>query len=247
MNDHFSEQAEFYAKYRPAYPPELYNFIFSHLKHKRVAWDCGTGSGQVASYLADHFDQVYASDISQKQMSYAPPKENIEYHNVSAEDTGFPSDLFDLISVGQAIHWFDFDRFYGEVHRTTAPGALLAVFGYGFVRVDPQINPIIDGFYNDMFSSYFYENRTYLDQRYRTIPFPFAEIPSPPFQIVLKWSLDDLEGYFNSWSSVQKFKTVKGFNPVDDIMREVEPLWAPDEEKAVAFPVFLRLGRIQKG
>lgn len=247
MNDNFSQQAEFYAKYRPTYPQALYDFIFSHLNRKRQAWDCGTGSGQVASYLADHFDKVCASDISRQQLSYAPQKENIEYFNVPAENTDFPSGSFDLITVAQAIHWFNFERFYREVRRTAKHNALLAVIGYGFVRVDQRINPVIDQFYQDMFRSFFSESRSWLDQRYQTIPFPFEEIPSPSFEIVLNWSRKELEGYFNSWSSVQKFKTVKGCNPVDDIMKKLAPMWAGSEIKKVTFPVFLRLGKVQKG
>lgn len=246
MGDHFSQQAKLYAKYRPSYPEKLYDFILSHLNRKHRAWDCGTGSGQVASYLADHFEVVYASDISKKQMAHAPQKPNIEYYNVPAEKTGFARDSFDLITVAQAIHWFDFSGFYREVQRTAKPNALLAVIGYGFVRVDEQINPTIDTFYKDMFSTYFSQNRAWLDQQYQTIPFPFDEIPSPFFEITLRWNTDDLEGYFNTWSTVQKFKTEKKVNPADSVMKSIRARWPEHELHEISFPVFLRLGRVNK-
>ncbi len=80
MKSRFAKQSDLYVRYRPDYPEEMYQFIFSHLDAKNVAWDCGTGPGQVASVLAEHFDEVYASDISQEQMDLAPKKSNIKYH-----------------------------------------------------------------------------------------------------------------------------------------------------------------------
>ena len=95
----FSKQADLYARYRPEYPQELYNFIFKHLSAQHHAWDCATGSGQVANVLSKYFDEVIATDISEKQLSHAPQKPNISYRIAPAEDSGLPSDYFDLITV----------------------------------------------------------------------------------------------------------------------------------------------------
>lgn len=244
-NDNFSQQAEYYSKYRPAYPKKMYDFIFRHVQKKQTAWDCGTGSGQVASYLADYFKKVFASDISTEQLSFAPQKEQIIYKNVPAEDTGFPAGVFDLITVAQAIHWFDFDRFYREVNRTARDGATLAVIGYGIIQINERLNPIIERFYDYAFGNYFGENRAYIDKHYQTILFPFEEIKTPMFSTTLAWKLKDLEGYVNSWSSVQKFKEQEGFNPADDFIEEVKSVWGFEEVKEVIFPVFMRMGRIR--
>ena len=244
MESQFSKQSELYARYRPSYPEDLYKFILAHLNNKNVAWDCCTGTGQVASYLSGHFKKVYANDISREQLKHAPEKDNIDYFRVPAEETGFPSGIFDLIAIAQAIHWLDFEEFYEEVKRTAAGGALIAVFGYGMVRINEKLNPLIDKFYDYNFSEYFSENRDYLDSHYTTIPFPFDEIESPGFTQRLAWSVNDFEGYLNSWSTVQKFKDEKGFNPAEDLMEEIKPLWPEGEIKDVVFPVFLRLGRI---
>src|SRR5215213_8237924 len=105
--DYFSDQARKYASFRPTYPAELYAFIFKHLNGKHHAWDCATGNGQVATHLALHFKQVSATDISQKQLDEAPKLPNINYSISPAEHTAFPPHSFDLITVGQALHWFD--------------------------------------------------------------------------------------------------------------------------------------------
>ena len=74
MKDFFSSQSKVYAAFRPTYPKELYQFIFRHLTEKKVAWDCATGNGQVAQYLASYFNEVYATDISQQQLDHAVGK-----------------------------------------------------------------------------------------------------------------------------------------------------------------------------
>ncbi|WP_445664961.1 class I SAM-dependent methyltransferase [Fodinibius sp. AD559] len=240
----FSNQADLYAKYRPDYPDELYNFIFKHLDQQKIAWDCATGSGQVAGYLANHFDQVFANDISEEQLSNTPEKANITYLNTPAEHSGLPQNTFDLITIAQAIHWLGFEKFYNEVRRTARKNALLAVIGYGMVRIDKQSNTIIDDLYETAFSEYFNENRKYLDNHYHNIPFPFDEIPSPAFENRYIWSLDQLEGYFNSWSAIQRIKSEKGYNPADETIIKLEKLLSNPNKFEVTFPIFMRLGKL---
>lgn len=121
MKDNFSKQAAGYAKYRPVYPPELYDFILANAPRKQAAWDCGTGNGQAANELAKTFDKVYATDISQKQIEKAVQQSNIFYSVQPAEQTNFPGNSFDLITVAQALHWFKFDDFYTELKRVAKP------------------------------------------------------------------------------------------------------------------------------
>src|SRR5882672_948119 len=122
MKDLFSAQAKQYAAFRPTYPEALYDFIFQHVHGNENAWDCATGNGQVAQRLARQFKKVYATDISQKQLDQASPANNIHYAVSPAESTPFPDHQFDLITVGQALHWFDLDKFYAEVKRVIKPG-----------------------------------------------------------------------------------------------------------------------------
>ncbi|HEX6226203.1 MAG TPA: class I SAM-dependent methyltransferase, partial [Chryseolinea sp.] len=123
MKDLFSSHSKIYAAFRPTYPKALYEFIFQHVGGKNSAWDCATGNGQVAKYLSYYFDKVYATDISQQQLDQAAREENIFYSKTPAERTGFPDDQFDLITVAQALHWFDRDSFYSEALRVAKPNA----------------------------------------------------------------------------------------------------------------------------
>src|SRR5690625_2974798 len=115
----FDHQAQFYEDYGPVYPDEMYQFIFSHLKRRQFAWDCATGSGQIARYLSNHFEAVDANDTSSGQLRHAVQKKNITYTLCSVYETPYPEHHFDLIIVGQAIHWFDFTGFYKEDRTST--------------------------------------------------------------------------------------------------------------------------------
>ena len=240
----FSKQADLYAMYRPTYPDEMYQFILKHLNNQQVAWDCATGSGQVAAYLSNHFDQVWANDISREQLSYAPRKNNITYLNTSGEESELPNNTFDLITIAQAIHWVDFDTFYTEVQRTARNGALLAVIGYGMIRISDEVNPIIDDLYEHAFGQFFNKNRSYLDQHYQTIPFPFDEIVAPTFTRTYQWSVDHLEGYFNSWSAIQKIKSEHSYNPTNETIAAIKSKADDLDNMEVTFPMFMRLGKV---
>jgi SAM-dependent methyltransferase len=243
MKDYFSEQSKVYAAFRPTYPAELYDFIMNHVQAKNRAWDCATGNGQVAQHLSKNFREVFATDISHQQLAQAVPSANIAYTVATAEETSFPSDQFDLITVAQALHWFDHTRFYKEAIRVGKQGCLLAVWGYSLIDITPQINERIQSFYHDVIGPYWDNARKHVENEYNDIPFPFREIPAPPLAIRLQWTIDQLSGYFLSWSSTQQFIRDKGFDPVPGLIASVKHHWAQPTMN-VSFPIFLKAGKI---
>ncbi len=247
MKDNFSTQSDLYAKYRPGYPPELFDFLNSLLPTKQAAWDCGTGNGQVAYELAKTFDQVYATDISPAQIENAAAAGNIFYSVQPAEQTNFPDRQFNLIIIAQAIHWFDFERFYSEVRRTAKTNAIIAVTGYGKMQVSPELDEIIDNFYRNVIGSYWDAERRYIEEHYATIPFPFEEIQVPRFVNKLHWTLEHLIGYLNTWSAVKHFTRKEGYNPVDSLTKNLEQHWGTQPVREVQFPLLLRIGRVHAG
>ena len=244
MKDNFSSQAEQYAGFRPHYPKALYDFIFSHVQNFDTALDVATGNGQAASVLADGFTKVYATDISKKQLDNAVQKSNIIYSIEAAEQFSFPDDSFDLITVAQAIHWFDFDKFYTEVKRTLNDDGLIVVIGYGLIRVNDEVNAIIDHFYKDVIGSYWDKERKHVDEEYRTIPFPFNEITSPNLFIEYEWTLDHFINYLGTWSAVQHFIKEHNSNPIGcEMLQSLQENWDPTEKKKVRFQLFIKAGR----
>lgn len=243
MKDNFSKQAQSYSRFRPGYPQQLYDFLIRHLSNKKTAWDCGTGNGQVAAKLAEYFDKVYATDISTGQLANAVKKENIFYSTGKAEKTSFADDQFDLITVAQAIHWFDFEKFYKEVNRTLSKDGLLAVFGYNLFKINKEIDFIIDDFYKNIIGPYWDKERKYVDEKYATIPFPFAEIKTPDLFNEYNWEFEHVTGYLNTWSSVQHFIIKNNKNPVDQVMNPLKKAWGHALKRKVSFPIFMRVGK----
>lgn len=242
MKDLFSRNSKQYAQFRPTYPEELYSFIFQYVRNKQNAWDVGTGNGQVARVLARHFKQVYASDISQKQLDEAVQLPNIQYFCCNEYETPFAEHTFDLITVGQAIHWFNFDLFYQEIQRVAKKGAIIAVWGYNLLQISPQVDKLIQEFYREKVGSFWDLERKYVEKAYQTIPFPFQTIECPTFQMEFFWDLANLEGYLNTWSSVGKFIKANNYNPVSELIVSLSPFWKENEQKKIIFPIFVKLG-----
>lgn len=245
MKDNFSSRSDNYAKFRPTYPIDFFKYLNSIVPNKKNVWDCGTGNGQIAFQLAKSFDTVFATDISQSQIDNAQKANNINYSVQPAEKTNFDSQTFDLIIVAQAIHWFGFDQFYAEVIRTASENAILCVVGYGRIEVTPPIDSIIKDFYTKTIGSYWDKERRYIDENYKTIPFPFDEIETPRFENILQWNLEHFIGYLNTWSAVKHYIKEKKYNPVEKLEVDLKKYWKSGESKEVKFPILLRLGKIK--
>jgi len=242
LKDNFSSKSANYKKFRPGYPYEVYDFIKSNLSAFESAWDCGTGNGQVAGIIAEFFNSVEATDISENQIKNAVKKSNITYSIQPAEATNFNRDQFDLIISAQAVHWFDFDKFYAEVKRCLKPDGLLVIMGYGLFTSNPETNEVIADFYDTIIGPYWNPERTYLDEQYHTIPFPFNEVKAPKFFQVYEWDIEHLLGYLNTWSAVKHYERKEGENPVALIEAKLRDAFG--KKNQIVFPILFRMGKI---
>ncbi len=245
MKDNFSRQSSLYAQYRPDYPPELFGYILSVVKNKNNAWDCGTGNGQSAIQLSKHFKNVIATDISEKQLQNAKQAPNIFYSVQAAEQTDIENDRIDLITVAQAIHWFDFEKFYAEVKRVAARQAVIAVWCYSLLSINEEVDDIINDYHFNILENYWDSERKYVDDGYKNIPFPFERIETPIFFIEKNWSIEELEGYLNTWSALQKYVAEIDHNPVPGLIEKIRPYWGQAVHRKIIFPIHLLLGEIK--
>jgi len=244
MKDNFSAQASGYSNFRPDYPGEMIYFVQSIAKHHFAALDVATGNGQVAKQLSAYFAAVYATDISQQQLDNAVRASNIFYRREPAEKSTFSDAQFDLITVGQAVHWFDFDVFYDEVRRILKPDGIFAILGYGLFYTNPDSDRIIRNFYHETLNGYWDIERKYIDENYKTIPFPFDELSVPTFENHLTWSYEQLTGYIETWSAAAHYRKKNGTNPLDVIRDELRKSWEKSD-KSVTFPLLLRIGQLK--
>ncbi|MEW6330444.1 MAG: class I SAM-dependent methyltransferase [Pseudomonadota bacterium] len=245
FKDHFSNHAADYARYRPDYPDALYEFLARTVKRHELAWDCGTGSGQAALGLAGHFDRVIATDPSAEQIRNATRHEKVSYFVAPAEQTEIPSHSADLITVAQAVHWFDLERFYQEVRRVLKPDGMLAVWCYGLTRINPAIDKVVQHYYMNIVGPYWPPERHYIDEKYETLPFPFAELPAPEFHMKTEWDLNEFMGYLHTWSATRRFEEKNEQNPLHMVRHLLAKTWGdPQARQTVRWPLYLRIGRV---
>ena len=244
FKDHFSGHAASYAAYRPGYPPALFDFVFTLTPGRALAWDCATGNGQAALSLAEVFERVVATDASRQQLDNAIPHPRIEYRVATAESSGLPDGSVDLLTVAQAAHWFDFDRFYAEARRVLRPGGAIALWTYNLLRGTPEVSALVDRLAREIAGAYWPPERRWVDEEYRTLPFAFPEIEAPVFEHSESWDLPRLVAYLRTWSANVRYQAATGKDPIELVENELAEAWGdPAEPRTLTWPIYMRAGR----
>ena len=242
FKDHFSNQAADYAKFRPRYPPKLFDYLGSTAPSRHLAWDCGTGNGQAAVGLASVFDRVVATDASESQIANAQSHTIVEYRVAPAENSCIGSETVDLIMVAQALHWFDLDRFYAEARRVLKSDGVFAASAYNLLHIEPAIDEVVNRYYYEVVGPFWPPKRKLVEQ-FADLPFPFHKVDAPKFEMTTQWNLDHLVGYLRTWSSTQRFLAAKRSDPSEQITDELRNAWgSPKQTRHVLWPLTLRVG-----
>lgn len=246
FHDHFSSVANRYADFRPHYPPALFDFLATLAPPTATVWDCACGNGQATVDLAVRFGRVIGTDASKEQIASAAPNPRIEYRVAPAEQSGLPDKAAGLVTIAQALHWFDFDRFYAEVKRVLAPNGIIAVWAYGINEVEGEaVNEQVQRYYAGTVGAYWPPERKLVEEGYRTIPFPFVEITPPAFRMEARWTLEQLLGYFSTWSATNRYIKANGHNPLEPLAAELKPIWGDaDQARQIVWPLAVRVGRL---
>ncbi len=244
FTDHFAPVAADYASFRPRYPASLFAWLASIAPGRALAWDCAAGSGQASRDLAAYFERVVATDASATQIAAAVPHPRVDYRVAPAEASGLPEAAVDLITVAQALHWFDLDRFYAEARRVLRPGGILAAWTYGVLAVAGEaVDAQVQTFYQETVGPYWPPERRYVESGYRTLPFPFVELEPPEFHMEVSWTLPELLGYLRSWSATGRYLAEQGHDPVTALAAVLAPLWgSPRDRRRITWPLAVRAG-----
>ncbi|KAK6913721.1 Methyltransferase type 11 [Dillenia turbinata] len=259
----FVKQAKDYSLARPHYPQQLFQFIASKTLQHDLAWDVGTGSGQAAESLAGIYKNVIATDTSEAQLEFAPKLPNIQYKRtppkLTMEElklTVAQESTIDVITVAQAVHWFDLSTFYQEAKCVLKrPHGVMAVWCYTNPRVNKTMDQIFDRFYAKDCGPYWdMTGIGLIDDEYRTLEFPFEPVEgldhTGPFQFKSekKIDLEDIFAFIKSWSAYQTAKD-KGIELLrEEVVEEFEKAWKKDGDgqKVASFPIHLRIGKVGK-
>ena len=244
FKDHFSQFAKTYAKGRLRYPPELFSYLSSLTKEHELAWDCGTGNGQAAIGLKEYYKNIVATDPSAQQIENCTPDPKITYLVEPAEKPSLLDGSVDIVTVGVALHWFNFDLFFPEVKRVLKKGGIIAAWAYFLPTISTEIDLILKRFTEDPLGAFWKPEIKLIHEDYKTIPFPFQEIKTPDFVIQKKMDLDQFIEHMYTWSAVQFYMKEKNVNPVELIYKELLSAWGNvKEEKEIIWKMPLRVGR----
>jgi SAM-dependent methyltransferase len=244
FKDHFSRIAATYAAHRPGYPEQLFDWLAEIVPGHMLAWDCATGSGQAAVGLASRFERVHATDASADQLAHAEARPNISYVCEPAEACSLPDASVDLVTVAQALHWFDSERFFQEAMRVLKPGGVIAAWCYGQFEMEAGLNEVLDRFYHQIVGPYWPPERQVLEAGYRALPWPFEELETPVLKLEVEWTLPALLGYLRSWSATRRFQEHEGVDPVSIVESELAAQWGEvNRIRQVCWPIAMRAGR----
>lgn len=242
--DHFNDASDKYASFRPYYPKALFDFLSTLVSKRARVWDCGTGNGQAAFSLAKRFQDVFATDVNRKQLDMAPKKNNVQFVCCPAEKTPFLDKTFDLITIAQALHWFDLESFYKEARRVAKPSSIIAAWCYSLGTINVKVDTVVRTLYIDILGDeYWPKERRYIDEHYRTIRFPFKKMQTPEFTIEKKLDFFSLIGYLNTWSALKEYQKRQHTNPIELIYDKLLSAWGdPKTELLMRWNLHLLVG-----
>ncbi len=243
FKDHFSSHAASYARHRPTYPPQLAHWLAGIAPSRGLALDCGCGTGQLSTLLAQEFGQVLATDASASQIAHAQAHARVRYQVAPAERSGLPDASVDLVTVAQAAHWFDLPPFYDEVRRVLRPQGCLALITYGVASMEGTPGALLRDLHDRVLGPFWPPERKLVEDGYRSLPFPFPEREVPSMELRAQWSLDELMGYVDTWSALRQAEPKLGRAPYEDFRRRLGHAWGDSATKRdITWPLRVRVG-----
>jgi len=210
----FQSQGNDYSKFRPDYPSEIFETIITFAKDNNpnaefeVAVDMACGAGEATKHLVPYYKIIYGIDVSSSMLENAPKHPNINYSIGAVEATKLPNESIDLVLVAQALHWFDFEKFFIELDRILKPGGTFAVIGYPLNRFSNNTlaNEVIQKFFYQTLEGCWSERRRILDQEYADVPFIYKEtLRKHRFFNTKSMSIENYVRYIGTWSAVQTY------------------------------------------
>ncbi len=237
----FAEVASGYRRYRPGYPPELFAWLAKQAPGRDLALDCGAGSGQASLVLSQHFDQVVTTDLGLSPLQHLPDDPRLLPLQCAAEAIPLSDGSLDLLIVAQALHWFRQADFFSEVRRLLRPQGILAVWSYGLMQINSELDEVVQHLYQDILGDYWGGIRGSVEQGYRNIVFPFKEISPPHFAMEESWDLPRLLGYLETWSALNRYRNAGHPDPMPEVQARLATAWGDHIQRKVCWPLYLRI------
>ena len=121
---------------------------------------------------------------------------------------------------------------------------VIAVWAYGLNTVEgPEVNELVHDFYAKIIGPYWPPQRRFVEEGYRTIPFPFEEIAAPAFCMEARWKFEQLLGYIGTWSATNRYIKDTGYDPLKSLACGLKKVWGNmDSPRCILWPLSLRVG-----
>lgn len=180
--------------------------------------------------------------MSADQLAQAFPHPQVEYRCELAEQTSLADRSVDLVTVAATLHWLDLSAFYREVTRVLRPGGVFAAWTYGtHVEATQAIEAVIVHYMRDVLGPYTRPELQLVFRRYGDLPLPFPEVTMAPVAIEVEWTLPQLVGLLNTWSSAVEYRRQHGHLATDTVLLALTAAWAKDRDVGDAAPLRLPL------
>lgn len=245
--DHFSTVSAGYATFRPRYPASLFQALAAVAPVHTLAWDCGCGSGQASVALAEWFGQVHATDVSAAQVQAAQPHARVTYQVAPAQESGLPAGSVALITVAQALHWFDVDAFHAEATRVLMPGGVIAEWSYALMETPahPAVGQVVNALDADV-RAWWPPERRHVDSHYAELTFPFSPVDIGTHHMTVDWTQEQLLGYLATWSAITRVRAGQGHDPLVACATALTAAWPASDTVRVRWPLTVRVGRLAR-
>jgi hypothetical protein len=108
--------------------------------------------------------------------------------------------------------------------------------------VSRGIDAVVNRYYSEIVGGYWPAERV-LVEKFEELPFPFAEIETPRFEMVAEWNVEQLLGYLRTWSATQRFMAAERQDPLKEAEKELGLAWG-EKKRRVVWPLTVKVGTV---
>lgn len=238
----FGKAAELYHRYRPGISLNSAKMIAAITPGHDLALDVATGTGQVAARLLPHFSHVIGIDHDPRLIAEALRHSTVDYRVGNALQLRVDSGSVDLLTVGNALHWFDQAAFWKEVERVLKPGGVLAVLQHKRTFTgSKEFDELVEKDLGEILRPYGDPRMCAGRKNFEMTRLPFPSGPAVRDFVAFTWALTDFKDYLGTMSQNILYREVHGEPPTKSLDDRLSEAWGEEvPTRRVVFPYLLR-------